>query len=186
MFNDVSVSAGIADGVDVAAGLNTYTDTAPEVVKKSSAPITIKPSISNNINTQWIWPLNKTRPLAAEMPTFVKSSASILEENEHNDEKNDNSESKMDCDDSTLPGYRRVESRAVTSAAIAAIERSLGMSNGFPEQHRPQKKSPIIATIRPLVYYGRKSSSPRTPPQIPPRRSSLKSLSPSPSLSPFY
>lgn len=70
MFSDHAI-AGVDIGVDTVSELNTDASESTVAVALS-APIAIKSAIKK-INNPWTWPSNKTRPLAAEMPTPITS-----------------------------------------------------------------------------------------------------------------
>lgn len=141
MFNGLDVSTG----VDVVAEIDDF---APKPIKKSSAPIEIKSPINKKNDSPWYCPFHKSRPLAAEIPAFVRlnlGNSNGEEEKDDDDEKNANNESEMDDYSSFLLTYKRAESPARSSAAIAAIERALGMKNRSPSPTPTQQPKPPLS-----------------------------------------
>lgn len=188
----------VTDNVmDVSDEQNTQSSAARALKSTTLIAANQADSISGDVNTNTDtprqWPRFKIRPMAAEMPTPVTQLSLPYRRQQQQqqrsmpliDDYDDNSNNERDVNGCLLPKCRRIESRAATSAAVAAIERSLGMQIGY--QPWPKQTRIDLATEMFAPHDGNKYDVvqwPLAPPSSPSRSRSPPIASPPPTLPP--
>lgn len=176
MFND-HVSDGVVDGVDIVHELDIHAVPKTTFVKTSPS-IPIKPA------KKLEWSTNKDRPLVTEISTpTTPSPSSELKSFYEKCGEDIRNENVCFCE-----RYKhRSESRTASSAALAAIERSLGVNDMIRKQQQQFKTVAVVEPFKsgekgfiltPAAFQRKRTMSPPPPPQSSPEQTDFNGYSP--------